>query len=310
MAVRIDSTTDSDEAVLAATGSKQPSESQPEKSATDVESDETTEVSDASKEETDDGDENSADVSEDENDEEDDSKDAKPKKKNGFKKRIDKLNRRVSEREQEVEYWKREAMRQNGTQEKVEAKAQPEIKLDATSSDGKPDINTFETHADYVEALTDWKIEQRELIKSYKEREDKAKAESQTQLQTFQAKVAEYKETVEDFEDVVNDVDHIPLSIAIQEAIITSEHGPQLMYELAKNKSELERINRLSAVAAAREIGRIEARLNTEEPKKIEKKQTKAPPPINPVGSKSTASVMKSPDDMNFQEFKKWRESQ
>jgi hypothetical protein len=84
------------------------------------------------------------------------------------------------------------------------------------------------------------------------------------------------------------------------------------MYELAKNRKEYERINSLNALAMAREIGKIEAKLSrskTTEAQEEIKKITKAPAPLKPVGSKSSGISNKSPDEMDFHEYKKWREA-
>ena len=43
-------------------------------------------------------------------------------------------------------------------------------------------------------------------------------------------------------------------SIAIQDIILNSENGPALMYELAKNKSDYERINRLNPILQLKRI--------------------------------------------------------
>lgn len=110
----------------------------------------------------------------------------------------------------------------------------------------------------------------------------------------------------------MEDVDDIPMSLTVQEVILASDNGPELMYELAKNPEEYARICKLPAVQAARELGKFEARISSSQDTKKETKQltkTKAPPPIKPVGSKAS-SVTKSPDDMDFQEFKRWREAQ
>jgi hypothetical protein len=310
MAITIDSTTDSAEAVLAATGGvAKAKETEEKKSATVETTDEKKEASDASESAAEnDADDESAEDSEEDSKDEGDSKepDAKPKKKKGFKKRIDKLNLRVSEKEQEVEYWKAQALKQQ--QPKTESALAQEKA--PTEIEGKPRADKFETHEEYVEALTDWKLEHRERERETKSREAQVKLEYEKTAQSFQAKIAEFKESNDDFDDVVSDVDDIPLPMTVQDAIRTSDVGPALMYELAKNRDDLERIVRLSPIAAAREIGKIEARISKEPETRSEKKSTKAPPPISPVGSKGTAKVMKSPEDMSIEEYKQWRNNQ
>ena len=309
MGVTIDSTTDSAADVLAATGGAKPvaEEAKETKSAAPTtEEAETKEESDTPEKDLETDDEKSTDEPEDSESEEDadsESKDEpKPKKNNGFKKRIDKLSRRLSEREQEIEYWKAEALKQKPTETKPVAAA--------AKTEDKPVADNFETHEEYVDALTDWKIKRHDLDRETKAKEAQVKSEYQKTVETFQSKVAEFSKSNTDFDEVVADVDDIPLPLTVQEAILTSDMGPALMYELSKNREELERITRLSPAAAAREIGKVEARLakQAESPKE-EKKLTKAPPPLNPVGSKGSVKAAKSPEDMDFQEYKRWRVS-
>lgn len=313
MSVNIVSTTDSDEAVLSAIGSKlaKNNEADETKSASSKDAkaskqDETAEDSETSENaELEDSDSSESTDDEDLKDESKD--DQKPKKKGGFQKRIERFQKKISEKDQEVEYWKREALKG-----KSPDKAEPETQFKAKPTDAKPKAESFETHEEYVDALTDWKLEQKEKERAAKAEQAQIKNEREKQVQSFQSKVSEFQKSHDDFDEVVAEVDDIPLSMPLQEAIVSSDIGPQVMYELAKDRDELERINRLSPIAAAREIGKIEARLAKESSsakETTEKKITKAPPPIAPVGSKGSAKTIKSPDDMSFSEYKKWRES-
>jgi hypothetical protein len=89
-----------------------------------------------------------------------------------------------------------------------------------------------------------------------------------------------------------------------------SELGPQIAYHLARDRAECERIARLNPIAAVREIGKLEAKLS---PSVSEEKKTPklsaAPEPIKPV-SGSTAASTKKPDEMEYQEYKRYREEQ
>jgi hypothetical protein len=52
-----------------------------------------------------------------------------------------------------------------------------------------------------------------------------------------------------------------PYVSPLGQALLTSEHGPAIMYQLAKSPAELARISALPPLDAAREIGRLEAKL-------------------------------------------------
>jgi hypothetical protein len=261
-----------------------PAENQPEQKPSPESDPEETEAEEAK------------DESEDESAQSEESNDAekdKPKKKSGYQRRIDKLNARYSE-----ERKAREALEHRLAQlersgepkgEKVEAKAPTE---------GEPNPDDFENHSDYVKAVTRWTIEQSQ--KTAKAEAEKQRLEQeQAELQkSHQGRVKAFAEKHEDFFEVLESVEHVPVSSAVMELLVSSENGPELMYELAKNAGELERVSKLSPLAAAREIGRIESRLQkAAEPPKVEpKKLTQAPKPIEPVGG-SKGSVQKSLSD-------------
>lgn len=303
MTIKIDSTTDSQEAVLAALGKMAPAEKvEDQTSESSQEQDENkTEESETSEKKSvvEDEETETADESEEEESKDDTSK---PKKKGGFKKRIERFQKQLSEKDQELAYWKDKAL-QGSKGDKPEQKPEIEAK-----SEAKPKVDDFDSIEEYTEALTDWKISQKQKEFERKEIETKAKAEFKNQFDSFQSKVAEFSKTQDDFNEVIEDVDDIPLSVGLQESILTSDVGPQVMYELAKNREELERINRLSPIAQAREIGKIEARLSGKPSDKKEAKVSKAPAPVSPVGTKGSLKTTKSPDEMTFQEYKKWRE--
>jgi len=255
-----------------------------------------------------------AESTEDESDAEDaedkstESEKEKPKKqKGGFQRRIDKLNARVAERERELDYWRNLAAKNGAGETKTE-------KVETKSEDpSKPKAGNYDTHAEYVEALTDWKIEQREKAKDEKEKVSKVQSEQETLFKSHAERVKAFAEKHDDFMDVIADADDVPVSPAIREIILSSENGPALMYELAKNREEYERICSLSPLAAAREMGKIESRLQASDPKKVEtKKITNAPKPIEPVGKGNAGAVRKSiyDQELSQSEYEKLRREQ
>jgi hypothetical protein len=303
--VVINSTTDTPEAVTAAIGDlakgkvidQEPkdSESKSEKESSEKGTEEKEVKADAKEHEAD---------SDHEDDEPSKEGDDKPKKKGGFKKKIEKLSGRLSAKEQEVEYWKNEALRQQksgAAEKKVEQKA-------PASTEGKPKAESFDRHEDFVEALSDWKLDQKLKERDAKQSEAQVKTEHQKKVESHVERVKAFEKEHDDFKELIDDIDDIPMSFTVQEVILESENGPELMYELAKNRKEYEKICKLPAIAAARELGKFEARIAKDETKTVEKKTTKAPPPLKTVGSKSAGST-KSPDEMSYREFKKWREA-
>jgi hypothetical protein len=226
----------------------------------------------------------------------------------GAEKRVKKLLKRNTAIKQEMEYWRSQALKSQSTQS-----TQPETRVEA-KAEGKPRADDFDTHEAYVEALADWKVDQKIAQRESKLAEEQAKKSYAERVQTHNERVEEFAKEHEDFHDRLEDVADVQLSIAVQEAILSSDNGPALMYELAKDPTELDRIIKLPPIAAARELGRMEARLaKAETPEKQAKEitKTKAPEPIKPVNAK-VAAVKKSiyDPDIPFTEYMALRREQ
>jgi Arc/MetJ-type ribon-helix-helix transcriptional regulator len=261
-----------------------PAENQPEQNPSPESDPEETEAEEAK------------DESEDESAQSEESNDAekdKPKKKSGYQRRIDKLNARYSE-----ERKAREALEHRLAQlersgepkgEKVEAKA---------PTDGEPNPDDFENHSDYVKAVIRWDREQADKTAKAEAEKQRLEREHAELHKSHFDREKSFAEKHDDYLDVISEIAEIPISAAFEHIIVSSENGPELMYELAKNPKEFERLAALNPIALAREIGRIESRLTkAAEPPKVEpKKLTQAPKPIDPVGG-SKGSVQKSLSD-------------
>ena len=313
MAITVVSTSDTKESVAAdaAKGAAQPVKVDETKSASEAleASDEITDESDTS--------ENDAESTDTESDDDQDEsleakEDPKPKK-NGFKKRIDKLNSRLSAKEQELEYWRQEALKRSGDTEKEPAAKTPPKQ--AAQAEGKPTPDDFETHADYVDALADWKVEQKLKERDQREQETRVKTEYQKREDAFRAQVKIFQETHADFEEVIEAADDIPMSRTVRDFFLKAENGPELMYELTKDRKNYERICRLNAEDAAFAMGQFAARIEKKtEAKKTEVKKSNAPAPINPVGQRSTAPPKSIYDpavaQMSQRDYEKLRRAQ
>ncbi|MGH8523668.1 MAG: hypothetical protein ACREXY_05465, partial [Gammaproteobacteria bacterium] len=126
----------------------------------------------------------------------------------------------------------------------------------------------------------------------------------QVQVQAeFQRRTQEVRAQNPDFDEVLMTAD-APVSQAVQQALLTSEHGPAIMYQLAKNPAELARLSALPPLDAAREIGRLEAKASvTAAPKPATKTATRPPaPPTNVNGSTSST---RSLEELPISEYKR-----
>lgn len=282
MSIKVESTTDTPENV-AAVNAVVPVVEEVETPETDQPEPEEAVALEADAVETDEEDQDGEEVDE-----------AKPKKKSGYVRKLEKKDALIAAKDREIELLKQ----LHEKDKPKESKAEPEkVAKDTT---GQPDPDKFDTFAEYTIALNEWVFDKKEAEKAQKATE-KTQLEQQQELgRNFNKRLTEFKEKTEDFDDVVDagmKAGH-KLEDAAQHAIIESEFSAQIMYELAKNLPELERISKLSPTQQIKELGKIEARFTTEPVKEV-KKQSNAPAPIAPIKAKGT-TVIKSLNDPNL----------
>jgi flagellum-specific peptidoglycan hydrolase FlgJ len=308
MSVSLVSTTDTPEAVLAALGKQ---------TASVTSGEETENQSASSSEETDD--ENNSEESETQNenasesegdesesDEEGSKEGEKRKVKGGFKKRIGKLVGKLSEREREITGLKYELELARSGKNAAQTETTTPAKV---AAEGEPKPDDFDTHAEYVTALTKFTVGKARSDEKAQEREADIRKQEKEAVETYKERRDNFAKDHSDWNEVIAGVSDIPMSITLSQIALESENGPELIYELAKDPEEYERISQLPPLAAAKAIGRFEAKLAKATSENKIAKITKAPTPPNPVGNSSTNATSKSPDDMDMQEYKKWRKA-
>lgn len=141
-----------------------------------------------------------------------------------------------------------------------------------------PKREQFQSDGDFINALTDWKIDQR------------LAQQSQAPNPAWDAKVEATRAAHDDYDEVISDVGTIALPATANEAILSSDIGPEIIYHLGQNPNLALKISRMSAAAAAMEIGIVAAKLKSEAGAKENQKpkeHSKAPAPaktVKPVG--------------------------
>lgn len=188
-----------------------------------------------------------------------------PKKKGGgFQKRIDRL-----------------------TRENYELRAKVETQTKAAPIDEEPKRDAFEDLESYHRAIARHEAKQalREEAKVQQEEQRKvsARQEQAQRSSTWESHVEKISEAFEDGEDVIeNFLNEVTLHPFALDAIIASEHGGRLAYELGKDEKLAARIGKLSPALQAIEIGMLVAKIAAEPVKKA----SSAPAPINPIAGK------------------------
>jgi len=179
-------------------------------------------------------------------------------------------------------------------------------------ADDTPKREQFESYEEFIEARADYrarKAVQEERQKQQSETQKSTEAERQKGAEVeFRKRLQATASEISDFADVMENAGDIYITNGMRDAIQESPLGPRILYEIAKNPQEAERLAGLSPSAAAREIGKIEARLEaaTKKPDteakdtptdernpdgtfKPKKEPSKAPPPPEPIGARSVA---------------------
>lgn len=161
---------------------------------------------------------------------------------------------------------------------------------------GKPTPQQFESYEDYMDALTDWKVDQRmDGIRKETELERTQRQMAETAGRVM-PKLKSAMEKYDDFQDVATS---FQAPRAAQAAMLESDITGELYYYLGSNPAELDRISSLSDVKQVLAIRELEQKL-TAAPT-----PTKTPPPIVP--NTGNAKVSKRPSEMNQEEFEEYR---
>jgi hypothetical protein len=170
-----------------------------------------------------------------------------------------------------------------------------------TGNTGAPDPDKYPAgkyDPDYLEALTDYKVE-------LKITERLAKKELENKKSSLQKVESAILEKYPDYNEVSKDFLAHPLANvkAFTNLVFESDNPVDMAYYLGKHEDELDKIARMDEVQAARYIGKLESKLATppEPPKKVSSAR-----PISPIGASGGSHVQKDPSEMTMAEFAAW----
>lgn len=228
--------------------------------------------------------------------------------------RIAEITLKHREQERETAYWRNRA----------DAREAKEAEAAKAAAAQKPTPDKYDDYSDYVDALVDWKADQKVDAK-FAERDKKSAAEKQaeTRSKTWAERTAEVIKVIPTYQQDIDAAADTPIADHVAEILNDSEHGPRVLHHLAKHPDIAERINSLTPTAAAREIGRIEAGFDVlatastatdaagteaEAPSTPTARKTNAPPPAKPVGSGRSTAVNLATASMD--EYKAARKAQ
>jgi len=174
---------------------------------------------------------------------------------------------------------------------------------------GKPKLEDFKTLEEYQEALTDWKLDERERLQKEAQARTAQEEAVRTEQQNWDAKQKAARKAHADYDDLIDTVT-IPAGpgvLAARQAMLEDEHGAELLYHLAKNPKELERIAGLSPASAVLAIGKLSATFDKPPvPENGKPRITGAPKPPPPSG-RAGKTASDDPNDPDLQkDFPRW----
>ena len=183
-----------------------------------------------------------------------------------------------------------------------------------TGPAAKPQPKDYKDYEQYVEALADWKLQQRE--------QERAQAAQNEYIKSifddYNSQVEKARETYEDFDEVVGTAAQVPM-VAIN-AMYEMDNGAEVAYFLGQHadvRAELLEWNQPGFKGGVRKIlSKLDAISEQLGPTKTSSKSngssgkqrpaTSAPAPIRPVGSASSTRSTASPGEMSYADYKKW----
>ena len=166
-------------------------------------------------------------------------------------------------------------------------------------STNKPSRAQFVSEDDFIEALTDWKADSSVAKRERQQIEARQQAEQAEVAQQWDARQQTAIKAIPDYAEVLNKSE-VVIPPYIHQALLESEHGPEIAYYLALHPEEAKRLAAMKPLAAMKRIVSLESDLAyievDEKPAaKVSEapKKSKAPEPINPI--KGIASVNAGP---------------
>ena len=222
----------------------------------------------------------------------------------GVQKRIDKLTKDATTAKEKAAYLQGQLDAKEKPQEQAAAPAEEEV---------APKEEDFEDYGEFVraEARFEARQEVRAELKADKDKTAKAASEEQRNktVGEHQDRMNSARGRYGDFDDVVLNPE-LAITQDMVNIMVESEHGPDVFYHLGKNPDEALRIAQLSPMAAARELGKIEASIKPPQ-KRQPKRISNAPDPVHTKGGGGDGGSLDLYDgNMSTEEWIAQREAQ
>lgn len=190
------------------------------------------------------------------------------------------------------DYWKEKALRYEG---ELSARREPvPTEKQSNAEDPEPQRGLYDSYEDYNRALTRWEVRQEnkrlEEERERREAAQSAEAEKHERTKTWMGRVEKFMERHDDYLEVTAGY---PLT---QQMAFTMQElgdtGPAVSYYLGQHPDEAERISKLSPARQSAEIVKLEEKVTTPQ-----RKPSRAPAPVKPVGGGNASADDDAPKD-------------
>jgi hypothetical protein len=183
----------------------------------------------------------------------------------------------------------------------------------APENNQKPSPDSYKDAFEYAEALAQWSAEQALAKREQEVKQKEAEAKRETVIKTWQQKLEATKAELPDYEVMVAS-SSVKVNDTVRDAIVESDVGPRILYELASNDELAEKLSDMTTASALKLIGKLEAQFEKTDAPVAEKKtvaaKSKAPEPIRPLRSTGgVADVVTDGNDLSYQQWKAARQA-
>lgn len=218
----------------------------------------------------------------------------------------ERLNKRFSELTRTI--YDERARREEAEREVAELRSRFERgDGGAAREDKEPKLADFKEYEEYADARSRW-VARQELRRATAAAREASSREAAMQRAAeirsrWESSESQAREKFDDYDEVMAGPVRFPESVAV--ALLDSEHGPEISYYLKTHPDEAKALRGLTPVAAARVVGKLEAKLSAEPPKK---EQSNAPPPPKPARAQAPSDGLRN--DLSDSEWIRRRNKQ
>lgn len=185
------------------------------------------------------------------------------KKKQGIRERISEINEQKKVAQEETRQAIARAEKAEKEAADLRARAAPPPPPPAADELKAPARAEFTTEEAYQDARVDYRVKIARAEERKAEAEARAKAEGDRVVSTYTERLSAAKKEIPDFDERINKNKDLMIPPHIRDAIFESEVGPRIALHFADHPGEADRLRGLAPNAALRELGKIEAMIES-----------------------------------------------